>query len=161
MNMNNCNKRLREAYNYARFKYKLKTQLDFADAIKITRPALSAALNGNPSYLTKNLFTKICAAFPGVFNLDWFLTGEGEMLAPSPEPRPTMTAMTPAESSLVELYARLIADVEQLRRDLADEIERTSILNDRYKKVIERIERENLTDQAPLIAADPIPNPEN
>lgn len=154
-------KRLETALNHVLRWHGVMNKTDFAKALQISPSSLSNALSGKEKYLTQNLFTKIYAAFPGVFNKEWLLTGEGEMLAPRPEPRPTMTAMTPAESSLVELYARLIADVEQLRRDLADEIERTSILNDRYKKVIERIERENLTDQAPLIAADPIPNPEN
>jgi hypothetical protein len=37
-------------------------------------------MNGNEAYLTKNLFQKICAAYPGVFNLDYLLTGEGQLL---------------------------------------------------------------------------------
>jgi hypothetical protein len=38
-------------------------------------------MNGNEAYLTKNLFQKICAAYPGVFNLDYLMTGNGSLLA--------------------------------------------------------------------------------
>lgn len=72
--------RLKEVYNHLRNYFGVHTQIDFAEAIRITRPALSSAMNGNESYLTKNLFQKICAAYPGVFNLDYLLTGEGQLL---------------------------------------------------------------------------------
>ena len=41
---------------------------------------MSAALNGNEKYLTDSLFKNICAAYPGVFNLDYLLTGEGQLI---------------------------------------------------------------------------------
>lgn len=70
--------RLNEAYRYLFANYNIKSQKQFAEAIRVQRTALSAAFNGNPAYLTKNLFIKICAAFP-VFNLDYFLTGRGNL----------------------------------------------------------------------------------
>lgn len=73
--------RLKEVYDYLRANYGIHTQIDLANAIRVTRPALSSAMNGNESYLTKNLFSKICAAFPGAFNLDYLLTGNGSLLA--------------------------------------------------------------------------------
>lgn len=73
--------RLIEVYDYVRQNYGVHTKTDFAIALQITRPTLSAAMNGNDSYLTKNLFQKICAAFPGAFNLDYLLTGHGSLLA--------------------------------------------------------------------------------
>ena len=72
--------RLKEVYNHLRNYFGVHTQIDFAEAIRITRPALSSAMNGNEAYLTKNLFQKICAAYPGVFNLDYLLTGKGSLL---------------------------------------------------------------------------------
>lgn len=36
-------------------------------------------MNGADKYLTDNLFTNICEAFPDVFNLDYLLTGEGKL----------------------------------------------------------------------------------
>ena len=72
--------RLKEVYEYLRANKGIHTQIDFAEAIRITRPALSAAINGKESYLTKNIFQRICAAYPGVFNLDYLLTGVGSLL---------------------------------------------------------------------------------
>ena len=72
--------RLKEVYDHLRAHYGIHTQIDFAEAIRITRPALSSAMNGNEAYLTKNLFQKICAAFPGVFDLDYLMTGKGSLL---------------------------------------------------------------------------------
>ena len=54
--------RLIEVYDYVRQNCGVHTKTDFAIALQITRPTLSAAMNGNDSYLTKNLFQKICAA---------------------------------------------------------------------------------------------------
>ena len=79
--MSNKQQRLKEAYDYVRSNYPVHTQTDFAKEIKITRQAFSSAMNGNVSYLTTSLFQKICAAFPGTFNLDYLLTGEGELLS--------------------------------------------------------------------------------
>ena len=79
--MTSKQERLKEVYNHLRSYFGIHTQIDFAEAIHITRPALSSAMNGNEAYLTKNLFQKICASYPGVFNLDYLLTGEGHLLA--------------------------------------------------------------------------------
>lgn len=79
--------RLHEVYNHLRSYFGIHTQIDFAEAIRITRPALSSAMNGNEAYLTKNLFQKICAAFPGVFDLDYLLTGKGALLTVEEEVR--------------------------------------------------------------------------
>lgn len=114
--------RLSEVYTYLRDNGKVHTQNDFAKVLRITRPAISAAINGNEAYLTKNLFQKICAAFPGVFNLEYLLNGEGSLLAdghtePS-EPEPIGTS-SPAPASVdadfyhkaLELNAKVISDL--------------------------------------------------
>ena len=73
--------RLKEVYAHVRYCHGVHTQTDFANILKMTRPAISAAMNGNEAYLTDSLFNKICAAFQGVFNLDYLLTGEGSLLS--------------------------------------------------------------------------------
>ncbi len=85
--MTSKQERLKEVYNHLRSYFGIHTQIDFAEAIRITRPALSSAMNGNEAYLTNNLFQKICAAFPGVFDLDYLLTGKGELLTVEEEVR--------------------------------------------------------------------------
>lgn len=85
--MTNRHERLKQVYEYVRTYKGVHTQSDFAELLHMTRPALSSAMNGKEAYLTDNLFQKICAAFPGIFNLDYLLNGTGELLAQS-EPSP-------------------------------------------------------------------------
>ena len=78
--MNTRKDRLNEVYEHLRNHFGIHTKTQFAAVLKITQPALSSAMNGNEAYLTDNLFKKICAAYQGVFNLDYLLTGNGQLL---------------------------------------------------------------------------------
>ena len=100
-------KRLKEVYRYLFSAYGLESQSDFANNIKVQRTAMSAAMNGAKAYLTNNLFTKICAAYPGVFNLDYLLTGEGELLA-SNNDNGTKVEQTPAALDMSFLFEKAI-----------------------------------------------------
>ena len=73
-------KRLHEAYEHLRKFFGIHTQTDFAEVLKYSRVYISSALNGNEKNLTDKLFTNICEAYPGVFNLNYLLTGEGDLL---------------------------------------------------------------------------------
>jgi transcriptional regulator with XRE-family HTH domain len=118
--MSEKQERLKEVYDYVRSNCAVHTQIDFAARLKMTRQALSAAINGNESYLTTNLFQKICAAFPGVFNLDYLLTGQGELLMPAgaqPEPttpKPSASVDVDFYHKALENYSNMVAD---LRKD--------------------------------------------
>jgi transcriptional regulator with XRE-family HTH domain len=72
--------RLKEVYEYVRKHFPIHTQADFADEIRYNRAYLSSAMNGNEKNLTNKLFNNICEAFPGVFNLEYLLTGKGSLL---------------------------------------------------------------------------------
>lgn len=74
-------KRLNEVYEHLRKYHGIHTKGGFADAIKYARAYISSALNGNEKYLTDKLFENICEIYPGVFNLDYLLTGKGSLLA--------------------------------------------------------------------------------
>ena len=41
---------------------------------------MSAAMNGDEKYLTDSLFKNICDTYKGVFDLNYLLTGEGQLL---------------------------------------------------------------------------------
>lgn len=73
-------KRLHEVYEHLRKFFGIHTQTDFAEVLKYSRVYISSALNGNEKNLTDKLFTNICEAYPGVFNLNYLLTGEGDLL---------------------------------------------------------------------------------
>ena len=78
--MSNKQKRLQEVYDHLRRWYGIHTQTDFANSMRYSRNAISLALNGNEKYLTDSLFKNICEAYPGVFDLDYLLTGDGQLL---------------------------------------------------------------------------------
>ena len=51
--------RIREAFESLRFKGVIKTQKEFAQLIDIAPNSLSRAINGNETYLTDNLMSKV------------------------------------------------------------------------------------------------------
>lgn len=73
-------KRLHEVYEHLRMSYGVHTQIDLAKALHYSRNAITLALNGNEKYLTENLFRSVCETYPGIFNLDYLLTGNGTLL---------------------------------------------------------------------------------
>ena len=78
-------KRLNEVYEHVHRYFNIHTKGEFADYIKYARAYISSAMNGNEKYLTDKLFDSICKAFPGVFDLDYLLTGEGSLLTTEEE----------------------------------------------------------------------------
>ena len=78
--MNERQKRLIEVYEHLRRYFGIHTKTGFAEALKYGRTSMSAAMNGDESYLTDKLFRNICEAYPGVFDLNYLLTGEGQLL---------------------------------------------------------------------------------
>ena len=119
--MNTKQDRLQEVYEYVRAHCGVHTKTEFAIRLHMTQPALSAAMNGKEAYLTQNLFQKICAAFPGIFNLDYLLTGQGELLLePNVQSEPSTTKKPASVDAdfyhdALNLNAKVIED---LRKDL-------------------------------------------
>jgi hypothetical protein len=72
---------LNEVYEHLRNHYGIHTQGGFADAIGYSRPVISSALNGNDDNVSDKMMRSINSRFPGVFNIDYLLNGEGELLA--------------------------------------------------------------------------------
>ena len=130
----NRHDRLKEAYDYLRYQHGIHTQMEMANALQITRSSFSAAMNGNEKYLTKSLFMKICAAFPGVFNLDYLLNGTGTLLATQEKAEPT--PVSPATDNLLELHAQMIRRVDDLRHELHQELLAIRQLKDELRATI-------------------------
>lgn len=78
-------KRLIEAYEYARRYYGIHTQEDFAQYVGHGRNSMSSALNGQEKYLTNKLLEKVADKFVGIFNREYLLNGEGQLLTPEEE----------------------------------------------------------------------------
>lgn len=121
-------KRLNEVYDYIHNNFNIHTKGDFADSIKYARAYVSSAMNGNERYLTDKLFRNICEAYPGVFDLDYLLTGDGTLLAMNEqETEQTEKKVTPATDEMtantLEMYARMIRGVDDLRLQIQKQLE--------------------------------------
>lgn len=96
--------RLKEVYNYLRNNGLVHTQKGFGDALGKAEGTMSKAFKGDEAYLTDNLLRKICDVFPDIFNIDYLIKGEGELLVSSSNGvpfHPTLRAGVP----LVSQYA--------------------------------------------------------
>jgi hypothetical protein len=72
--------RLNEVYKHLFAFYDVTSKTMLAKILGIQRTGLAAAFGGNKANLTDSLFKNICKTFPGVFNLNYLLTGEGALL---------------------------------------------------------------------------------
>lgn len=77
-------------------------------------------MHGNEKNLTDKLFRNVCEAFPGVFNLDYLLTGEGSLLL---NEKPQQTQKMEQTADILELYAQRVRLVDDLRQTLKEELE--------------------------------------
>lgn len=154
--------RLKEVYEHLRANYGIHTQIDLAKAIHITRPALSSAMNGNEAYLTKNLFQKICAAYPGVFNIEYLLTGEGNLLTVDEEVKneEIQKRYEPTDNSLLkEIISAKNESIASLKSEIKTKDELISALNriiEERDKRIQDLERQLAATSMSDISTYPI-----
>ena len=73
--------RLNSAFNYLRNSGLIQTQRDLANKMHAGIANISKALKGDEAILTDRFLRRLSAAFGGVFNQEWLLTGKGEMLS--------------------------------------------------------------------------------
>jgi len=132
--------RLKEVYEYLRRYKNIHTQTDFASAINYSRNAITLAMNGNGSYLTDRLFENICKTFPGVFSLDYLLTGRGVLLMERPHSPQTTENVRPT-ADMVELYAQRIRLVDDLRASLREELNEVKAVRADLQQTVTRLNR--------------------
>ena len=75
---------------------------EFAEKIDYNYSVLSSAFNGAERYLTDNLFSSICRAFPGIVNQDFVFKGEGEPLIVEEESTPSYNELSPLNLSTIQ-----------------------------------------------------------
>jgi predicted RNase H-like nuclease (RuvC/YqgF family) len=123
----------------------------FAKTLHVQRSALSAAMNGNKAYLTDNLFTKICAAFPNVFNYNYLVKGEGDLLTVEEDVKSTriekqQTDIPDYVQRLCDEAARMATRNEMLERqceNLIAELRESREKNDAFLKKLEKSKEDN------------------
>ena len=119
-------KRLNEVYEHLHNHFGVHTKGDFAEAVQYARAYISSAMNGNEKYLTDKLFTNICEAYQGVFNLDYLLNGNGTLLTDEEDAKSSEIEKasksslydSAAMNNILEMYARMIRGVDDLRVEL-------------------------------------------
>lgn len=72
--------RLQSAFGELLKRKLASTKKDIAEKMGASAPNVSSAFNGDPRVLTDRFLSRFNAAFDNMFNLDWLLTGDGEML---------------------------------------------------------------------------------
>ena len=118
-------KRLHEVFEHLRKFFGIHTQTDFAVALKYSRVYISSALNGNEKNLTNKLFEKIYEVYPGVFDLNSLLNGTGTLLTMEEDAKSSEiekaakpSSDSAAMNNILEMYARMIRGVDDLRVEL-------------------------------------------
>jgi hypothetical protein len=114
--------RLKEVYEYVRTQIPIHTQSDFAEWLKYNRAYVSSAMHGNEKNLTDKLFTNICETFPGVFNLDYLLTGNGQLLTIQEEVKSEQIEKGPNLQQPTSYANKLIASLEKQVKDKDDQL---------------------------------------
>ena len=120
--MNTRKDRLNEVYEHLRKHFGIHTKTQFAAVLKITQPALSSAMNGNEAYRTDNLFKRICAEYQGVFNLDYLLTGNGQLLTIQEEVKSEQIEKESNPQLPLSYIDKLIASLEKQVKDKDDQL---------------------------------------
>lgn len=115
-------KRLHEVFEHLRKFFGIHTQTDFAVALKYSRVYISSALNGNEKNLTDKLFENICEAYPGVFNLDYLLTGNGQLLTIQEEVKSEQIEKESNPQQPSSYIDKMIASLEKQVKDKDDQL---------------------------------------
>lgn len=119
--------RFRKAYDYLYESGAIHTKKDLAEKMKVSRGSVQYAYAGNESYLNESFLKKFAKTFEAI-NLDWLLTGDGEMLKKAQEaPKPNGMTNSSDEniSKLLEQNKELI---DVLKKSLEESQRTNSIL---------------------------------
>ena len=114
--------RINEVYEYVRSHFPVHTKNDFADKLKYHRTYISSAMHGNEKYLTDKLFMNICETFPNVFNLDYLLTGNGQLLTIQEEVKSEQIEKESNPQQSSSYIDKLIASLEKQVKDKDDQL---------------------------------------
>lgn len=89
-------------------------QKDIADKMGANKSSVTHAYNGDVRYLTNKFFRRFNNAFDSIFNEDWLLTGEGEMLKNHPKKENSQLSDGDSPDKM-PVNANYLAVVERLR----------------------------------------------
>lgn len=146
-------KRINDVYDYLLYKHIIKGQADFADALNMARPNVTAMLNGKKP-VTTDTFRKIGDAFPNVFEMNWLITGELPMLIGDPFPADNKNSQTIDQSSLVNAaLAAKDQTIAQLELRISEKDKYIAMLEKRiadYEAAAEFIKENDFLEKYPF-----------
>jgi len=140
MNTQDAQKRINEAYELLKWRHIIEKQEDLASIMGTSRPNVSAALAGKPAFLTINFIKRFYRSFPNLFNLDWLLKGEGEMLQESkneiePQPIDHSSLVNALIAAKDETIATLRQQLSTLQQQLDDKDTIIRLLRSNYNSI--------------------------
>ena len=146
--------RLKEAYKYLQSIGKIHTQKGFADALGKAEGTISRAFNGDEKALTDNLFVQITLSFPGLFNLDYLLTGEGSLLVE--EGGAKVQDTDSGELSALRSRVQILEEQVARQRQIIDHYESfVELLTRENRQLQQTIDNPFVSDKTPASAYDP------
>jgi transcriptional regulator with XRE-family HTH domain len=127
------------AIDYLYEKRLVKTQRDRAVKIGITETSISRLRKGQRGVSYETL-RKLNETFGNIFNMQYF-RGESDVMlvADIGKEQPPTNIEVDGTSSLLEIAAQLIKDVECIRRELQAEREQTRQLNEQLIQTLQRL----------------------
>lgn len=143
--------RFNEAYTYIKGQGTIRTQGDLAKSMSTTQPNVSSALKGVEAVLTDNFLRRFNEACGDVFQINWLLTGEGEMLRTQPSaPQPVpytqnnegceqVTQNGDINVISAEIIGKALNEVSEMRKALTKALEKNQQNTDRFLAIIEKI----------------------
>lgn len=146
-------KRINDVYDYLLYRHIINGQADFADALNMARPNVTAMLSGKKPVSTDTL-RKIGDAFPNVFAMNWLITGELPMFIDDPFQADNKNSQPIDQSSLVNAaLAAKDQTIAQLELRISEKDKYIAMLEKRiadYEAAAEFIKENNFLEKYPF-----------
>lgn len=133
--------RLTKLFNYLRQERKATTWKSLAVMLDINYSTLIEAKNGNKKYLTKRLLDRFNLTFGNIFSIEWWETGEGEMLKSAVTANLSVDdkLLTEEKKSLYNSINQLTASIATLTKMNTELVSANVKLNEQINDLSERI----------------------
>ena len=91
--------RFQKAFEYLKKYGIITSQSDIATIMGTYSQNISKAYNGDDRYLTDKFLSRFNTAFNNIFNTEWLLTGNGEMLSTDPHPQNVVNSQNTVQNN--------------------------------------------------------------
>ena len=133
--------RFNKAYEYLKNRGVVHTQKELAAKMQATAPHVSLAMKGESKYLTDNFLRRFNDTFDSIFNLQWLILGEGDMLKEGEEDEVEITTQD-------QTVLRLIDELSAQRKMTEKALEHQGRLMEQNDRLITLLEKEAERTQA-------------